>query len=130
MSREYTPLQKRLLEVLMDDDVKGNIRKAMAKAGYSPETSVMAVIKSLKKELTDIAEEYIAAHAPAAAFGMAGAMEDAMSPDMKEKLTAMKEILDRGGVVKKDGSALGDAQKMGTLFFLPAKKAAELEGDE
>ncbi len=127
--RELTDMQKAFLVHLMSDEAKGDPRIAMTMAGYQPSSDVMYLIRSLRKEILETAEEYIAGHAGRAAFGMVGVMDDALAPDIKEKMVAMKEVMDRAGLIKKDGiHGLSDIGQ-GVIFVLPAKKKAEDDGE-
>ena len=127
--RELTDMQKAFLVHLMSDEAKGDPRKAMTLAGYQPGSDVMYLIRSLRKEILEVAEEYIAGHAGRAAFGMVGVMDDALDPAVKERMVAMKEVMDRAGLIKKDGlHSLADIGA-GVIFVLPAKKEAPDEDD-
>ncbi len=115
-----TEKQKDFLIHLMGEESQGNPRKAMHLAGYAPNTDMMTLVKTLRKEILELAEEYLAAHATEAAYGMVGAM-DSIDPSIKDKMQAMREVMDRAGVIKKDGiTQIGDAVK-GILFILPEK---------
>ena len=126
-NRVLTDLQKAFLKALMSEEAKGNPKVAMQMAGYAPDSDVIAVLRSLRKEILDLAEEWLAGHATVAAYGMTEASQDALHPDIKERMAAMKDVMDRAGVIKKDGiGSLGDAAK-GILFILPSKDEDESE---
>jgi hypothetical protein len=120
MSRELTDQQKRFLEAL--PGCLGNIRSAMNKAGYSKTTPQSSVINSLKDEIIEVTKQILAANAPYAASTLVEALSNATSPGLQYKLAAVKEILDRTGVVKEERiNVTGDSG----LFILPAKAKAE-----
>jgi hypothetical protein len=126
MRKELTELQAKFLEVLFDDDVKGDIRKAMNKSGYTPGADKSKLINSMRDHIVEAAETYLAMNSPKAAVALTDSMDDPTSLGIKEKLTAAKEILDRAGIVKKDGlTGIGDAAA-GVIFIIPQKDNEEV----
>jgi hypothetical protein len=128
MARELTDQQKRFLEAL--PGCGGNIRSAMAEAGYAKTTPQSVVITSLKDEIIDVTKQILAANAPYAAATLVETLSHATSPGIQHKLTAIKEILDRTGVIKEE--RINISNDGGGLFILPAKntKVVELNGDD
>lgn len=121
MAKNHTPQQKEFLRELADPANKGDIRKCMTAAGYHEKANMDHLISGLKSEILDIAERVLAAHAVQASMAMAGVIsDDVLAPDVKERMAAMREVMDRAGVIKKDGMKLGDGQGA-AIVFLPAK---------
>lgn len=125
--KQYTEQQLAFLEHLYGE-AKGDFKVALALAGYSPNTRVSDVVKSLKQEIVEMALNYVALSAPQAAFKMAQVMH---TPDMAGASIAIKaaqEILNRAGVNTKDDVSINVPQ--GGIFIMPAKKAPVLIEEE
>jgi len=120
--KELTERQKELIDALMGP-AKGDIRKAMQLAGYSPNTNTMEVIKPIRDEVKEAAEMVISMNAPKAALGVVGVLDDPTALGAKNAVSAAKEVLDRAGVVKKEQVEV-NAPK-GAMFILPPKKDDE-----
>lgn len=118
--RELTELQKRFLDALFNE-AKGNVRQAMASAGYSPDYKSTQLIKTLKDEIVEHAKFVLAANAPNAVLAMVDILHDPVSQGCKEKMRAAEQILDRIGVVKSDKVEI-ENRVSGSIFFLPAKQ--------
>ena len=117
--RELTEKQEVFLDKLFGE-AKGNPRTAGELAGYS-EHSYPKVIRNLKKEILERAENYLAVHAPKAAIKMTDMMdEDGTTPNASIRLEAARQILDRIGIVKKDQLDVNMKAVHG-LFILPKK---------
>ena len=117
MAREYTEKQKAFLAAL--PETKGNIRAAMDAAGYSKETTVSDVVKGLKDEIIEVTKDILVTNGPFAAMSLVEVLMDPTAGGTTQKLTAVKEILDRIGVIKEDKMTI--ATDGGGLFILPAK---------
>lgn len=115
-----TEKQQLFLDALVGE-AKGNHRKAMEIAGYSPNTSINDVVKNLKDEILDRASMVLALNAPAAAFGMVGVLNDPTTLGARNAVAAAKEIMDRTGLIKKDVVEV-KTQESG-LFVLPPKSS-------
>lgn len=123
----YTEKQLAFLEA-MAGPAKGNIRSAIKMAGYGDGVNARDVVPSLQDELVQIAEHILATHAPQAAFGITGVLDDPTALGAKNAVMAAKEVLDRVGIVKKekmevttDGSG---------IFILPPKNSQKEEEEE
>ena len=117
MSKEYTDKQKAFLAAL--PETKGDIRGAMDKAGYSKATTVSEVVKGLKDEVLEITKDILVTNGPFAAMSLVEVLMDPSAAGTTQKLTAVKEILDRIGVIKEDKMTI--STEGGGLFILPAK---------
>ena len=99
MSRELTERQQKFLAVLFDE-AGGDIVTAKKLAGYSDATSSTEVVNSLKEEILDATQTYMARNAPKAAMAMVSALYDPTELGIRDKMAAAKELLDRTGLVK------------------------------
>jgi len=100
--RTYTELQSRFLDIFMKEEFRGDIRKAMKEAGYNDTTSVADIIKSLKDEMIERAEQVLAANGMKAVFGLVDSMDNPNALGTANRIKAAREILDRIGVSKKN----------------------------
>lgn len=117
---KYTEKQEAFLEALLGE-ARGDIREAMRIAGYSDNTKVGEVVGPLKDEILERSSTMMALHAPKAAFGMIGVLDDPTALGARNQINAAKEILDRTGLVKKEQVEV--TAKGGGMFILPPKKS-------
>lgn len=117
--RLYTQQQSAFLEVLFNE-AKGNLRKAMTLAGYGDNTPIGQVVKSLSKEITQMSQEYIAAHTAKATIAMIQVLDDPSALGTPNLIKAAENILNRAGVSNKDANISLDIPE-GGLVILPAK---------
>ena len=117
--RNLTDMQEKFLDVLFGE-AKGNPREAARLAGYS-ENSYSKVIRNLKKEITDLAENHLSTHSAQAANRLITLLdEDGTTPQASIRLAAANSILDRVGLGKKDSLDI-NMKAMHGIFILPAK---------
>lgn len=117
--KNLTDMQEKFLEALFGE-AKGNPKNAAEIAGYSG-TSYPKVIRNLKKEIIELAENYLAFHSAKAASRMVDLLdEDGTTPQASIRLEAAKQILDRIGVSKKDQLDI-NMKSVSGIFVLPAK---------
>jgi len=129
--REYTELQQKFLDCVLDDNHKGDIRKAMMTAGYSPTMPTSAVIKSLSEELIELAKNVVAANSIKAVFSTLDILDNPASLGASNKLKAAQTILDRAGIKKEESQDINLKVPQGGLVILPAKEVeAEIETAE
>lgn len=121
MAKELTDLQKRFLDELFKPENKGEWRKAMKAAGYTSLSRYMDLVKSLRQEIIEMAETYVALNAPKAAMETVGVLEKPTSLGARNTIAAAKEIMDRAGLVKIDKTKIEVDTSKGMLFILPAK---------
>ena len=116
---ELSDQQKNFLTVFFGE-ANGNAKQAAEIAGYS-ESYYPDLVKNLKEEIINRAEEILAAHSPKAALGMIHALdEDGSTPGVNIRMEAAKQILDRVGVSKKERIDMNVKQATG-IFILPPK---------
>jgi coenzyme F420-reducing hydrogenase delta subunit len=116
---ELSEQQKTFLTALFGQ-ANGNAKQAAEMAGYS-ESYYPELVRNLKEEIINRAEEILAAHSPKAALGMIHALdEDGSTPGVNIRMEAAKQILDRVGVSKKERIDMNVKQATG-IFILPPK---------
>ena len=123
--KELTEMQQIFLDNVVTTG--GDLKKAAELAGYKG--NHYQVIKSLKDELVDMAQNLLAHNAPKAAMKLIEVMEsDRPVPQASSKLQAAQTILDRVGVAKTERLNI-DHNVSGGLFILPQKETVIVEGE-
>lgn len=125
MTRKLTERQQKFLNALFAD-ANGNIKDAKIIAGYSPSTNNQEIIKSLKEEILEATQIFMASNAPLAAMAMVGGLYDPTELGIRDKMTAARELLDRSGLVKTEKMQV---ESTGGVMLMPPKKAQEEEND-
>ena len=121
--RNLTDMQEKFLDVLFAE-ARGNPREAARLAGYS-ENSYSKVIRNLKKEITELAENHLLTHSAQAANRLIALLdEDGTTPQASIRLAAANSILDRVGIVKKDQLDI-NMKALHGIFILPAKDGTD-----
>lgn len=124
-NRKLTEKQESFLENLLE--TKGDIAKAAELAGYSGNTN--QVIKALKEEIVDLAQNILAKEAPKAAFKLVEVMtSNKPMPNINAKLQAAQTLLDRVGVTKQDKVEVNH-NVSGGIFILPEKESIIIDGN-
>jgi|TARA_R100001463_G_scaffold19898_3_gene48778 hypothetical protein len=121
MTRQYTENQVKFLDVLFDE-AGGDVATAKKLAGYADGTSTTVVVKSLKEEILEATQQYMARNAPKAAVAMAGALLDPTELGLRDKMSAAKELLDRTGLVKTEKLQV---EASGGVMLMPPKKQSD-----
>jgi len=122
--RKLTEKQEQFLNSLIE--TQGDINKAADLAGYAG--NPYQVVKSLKDEIVDLAQNILAKEAPKAAFKLVELMtSDKPIPNSNTKLQAAQTLLDRVGVTKTDKVSV-DHNVNGGIFILPEKETIIIEG--
>ena len=117
--RNLTDMQEKFLNVLFGE-AQGNPREAARIAGYS-EHSYPKVIRNLRKEITELAENHLSTHSAKAATRLTTLLdEDGTTPHASIRLAAANSVLDRVGIVKKDQLDINMKSVHG-IFILPSK---------
>ena len=126
--RNLTDMQEKFLDVLFGE-ARGNPREAAKIAGYS-EHSYPKVIKNLKREITELAENHLSTHSAKAATRLTTLLdEDGTTPHASIRLAAANSVLDRVGIVKKDQLDI-TMKAMHGIFILPAKDTPKNDTNE
>tara|TARA_R110000823_G_scaffold167973_2_gene300207 strand:- start:183 stop:557 length:375 start_codon:yes stop_codon:yes gene_type:complete len=121
MTRQYTENQVKFLDVLFDE-AGGDVATAKKLAGYAEGTSTTVVVRSLKEEILDATQQYMARNAPKAAVAMASALLDPTELGLRDKMSAAKELLDRTGLVKTEKLQV---EASGGVMLMPPKKQSD-----
>jgi hypothetical protein len=119
MARQLTEKQQKFLAVLFDE-ANGNVIRAKELAGYASGYSTTEIINSMKDEIMEATQSYLARNAPLAAVSMVGAMLDPTELGLKDKMNAAKEVMDRVGLVKTEKLQV---ESSGGVMLLPPKNA-------
>ena len=123
MARKLTERQQKFLNALFAD-ANGSIKDAKIIAGYSPSTNNQEIIKSLKEEILEATQIFMASNAPLAAMAMVGGLYDPTELGIRDKMTAARELLDRSGLVKTEKMQV---ESTGGVMLMPPKKTQEEE---
>lgn len=118
--KALNPQQEMFLDYLFSGTDIMHPDEAKQRAGYPKNYPVIKIIKGIQKELLERADEYLAMHTPAGVTGLVNIMNNPHDPGNKIKLQAIIEILDRGGVVKKEKAEVA-APTQNFIFTLPSK---------
>ncbi len=117
-----TTKQKAFLSFLAGE-AQGDIREAMALAGYSLHTRPEEVVGSLSEQILEISNRLISTNSVKAVSKLLSILDQPNKPGTKEVLAAAKELLDRAGIFKeKNGQGAGTTIKADNVFILPAKE--------
>ena len=118
MTRALTEKQQKLLAE-MCDEAGGDIVTEKKLAGYHNATSAAEVVKSLKEEIRDATQTYMARNVPKAAMSMVNALYDPTELGIRDKMQAAKELLDRTGLVKTEKMQV---EAKGGVMLMPPKQ--------
>ena len=122
-SRQLTEKQQKFLDVLFEE-ARGSLVEAKKLAGYSDNQATSEIVGSLKEEILDRTNMYLAQSAPRAAMAMVGALYDPTELGIKEKMQAAKEVMDRVGIIK---SEKVQVEAIGGVMILPPKRSEDDE---
>ena len=117
MARELTEKQQKFLHVLFDE-AGGDVLSAKKLAGYSDTYSTTDVVNSLKEEILESTQSFMARNAPKAAMAMVGGLYDPTELGIRDKMSAAKELLDRTGLVKTEKVQV---EAKGGVMLMPPK---------
>jgi hypothetical protein len=123
MAKSLTPLQQKFLDALFGE-AEGDPQLAKKLAGYSPDTATMHIINSMKEEIIEQAQLYLAMHSPKASKAMVDVMDDPVALGNDNKLKAAAQILDRVGIAKQEKVEV-KSNTTGIFLLPPKNKNAE-----
>ena len=109
-------------------DAKFDVSKAKEIAGFSPNYSSTRLMQYLRVEIMERCEILMALHTPKAVGELIGLIYDPTQLGSKEKLAAIKELMDRGGLPKTEKIQHSSDENQ-AIFILPPKKKIILEGE-
>ena len=118
MERKLTEKQQKFLDVLFEE-AEGNFVTAKKLAGYSENVYTASIVESLEDEIAELVKKYLARSGVKAAYTMTQAMANPTELGIKEKMSAAKDILDRGGFKATDKV---EVKAETPLFILPSKE--------
>ena len=122
--KELTEQQEKFLSVLFSE-AQGSPQKAGEIVGYHPSTWPK-VVKALRNEIIEQAENVLAAHSPKAVMSMTNALDaDGSIPQANIRMEAAKQILDRVGIAKREKLDI-EAKIQQGIFILPAKEMSNV----
>jgi len=121
MARQLTEKQQKFLDVLFDE-AGGNVVIAKQLAGYSNNNSTTEIIRSIKEEIMEITQLYMARNAPVAAMSLVDGMVEPTQLGLREKIIAAKDLLDRVGLAKTEKLQV---EAPNGLMILPPKEKDE-----
>ena len=125
MNKELTTKQQSFLDNLVS--CNGDAKRAAELAGYA-EGSYTSVVKALKTEIIELAENILAQNAPKASLKLVEVMNSEQPiPQANVRLQAAQTLLDRVGLAKTDKLDV-NLQNSNGLFILPAKQEVVIEG--
>lgn len=126
--RNLTDTQEKFLDALFGE-AKGDPKLAAEIAGYAPH-SYPKVVRNLKKEIIELAENHLSTYSAKAAAKMVDLLEeDGTTPHANIRLAAASQILDRVGIVKKDQLDI-NMKALHGIFILPAKDGTNKDQEE
>tara|TARA_R100001509_G_scaffold114215_1_gene69364 strand:- start:436 stop:804 length:369 start_codon:yes stop_codon:yes gene_type:complete len=121
--RKLTDKQQKFLDVLFDE-AGGSVIEAKKLAGYSDNNSTSEIVKSLKEEILEITQLFMARNAPRAAMSLVDGMIEPTQLGLKEKIISAKDLLDRVGLVKTEKLQV---EAHNGLMILPPKDNTDKE---
>lgn len=107
---------------MLFDEAGGDVVTAKKLAGYSDATSTTEVVNSMKEEILDSTQSFMARNAPKAAMAMVSGLFDPTELGIRDKMAAAKELLDRTGLVKTEKLQV---EAKGGVMLMPPKNAEE-----
>ena len=117
MDRQLTERQQKFLSVLFDQ-AGGDVVVAKKIAGYADTTGTTEVVNSMKEEILESTQSFMARNAPKAAMAMVGGLYDPTELGIRDKMAAAKELLDRTGLVKTEKVQV---EAKGGVMLMPPK---------
>lgn len=99
--KQLNEYDKRFLDAFFTKESFGDYELAKELAGYPETTPLNQILDKLADEIKERTIKFMALNAPRAAITLVDAMTG-LRPVNKEQLKAGIEVLDRGGVVKRE----------------------------
>ena len=120
MEKQLTEKQQKFIEALFGE-AKGSPKKAAEIAGYSNALQGYNIVKVIRKEIIEAAENILALNAPRAAHLVVDILngKDVLF-DHKNRMDAAKQILDRVGVNKNERGNI-TVEGDNAIILFPAK---------
>lgn len=128
-NNDLTEQEQQFLDCLFDEELNPDMDPAIAKraAGYAKRVPIVKIISGLQGKLQDDIQSYFLSKAPLAARKVVGMLEnDNPIPGSERILQAAREVLDRGGVTKKEKAQVEIKMPIGVIP-LPALRETIIE---
>ena len=115
----------------VDNGVPEKMALTLAKqeAGYSENTKMAHILKSIDEELVSHASMELKLTLPRAVRGLKSVLEDPEQKGAANAIAASNSILDRTGIVKKEAKDVNITMPSG-LAFMPTKKPVSLTDED
>ncbi len=97
---ELTEMQQKFVDILLDDNITSP-QEAAKLAGYAQLSQAMKS-KNVQKHILDSTQKYLATNAPKAVKSLLKILDEPDTKGGANAIAAAKEVLDRGGLAKKD----------------------------
>lgn len=117
--KSLTPRQQAFLSYLFTE-AGGDVRAAMDMAGYSKQTKISEIVGALHDQIQELTRQFVNSTAPSALFTLLSVLKNPTQPGANVALKAADSLLDRGGIIKNDGSK-GETTVQ-NIFILPEKR--------
>jgi len=117
--KTLTDIEKRFLNALFSKEAFGDYEIAKELAGYAETTPTNEIAMRLSEEIKERTYQFMALNSPRAAIMMIKGLSGE-KPISKEVLKISTEILDRGGVVKREQVDV-HLDTPNAVIILPAK---------
>lgn len=121
MTQELDTKEILFLEYLFDGEGMRHPTEAKVMAGYAADYPLLKIMKRVKTELIDRMDAAITMHAPKALLALLDLMNEPETPGNKLKKEIALDLLDRGGVVKKEKAEVAPVAPS-YVFVLPQKQ--------
>lgn len=118
--KELTRQEQLFLDYLFDGQDIRHPEEAKIMAGYDKTYPLNKIIKNIHQTMLDSFDQALAMYVPEAIMGLVSIMRDPTEPGAKIKLQAIQDLLDRGGIVKKEKTEV-QQQPQNFMFVLPPK---------
>lgn len=112
-----TEKQQKFLDVLFNE-AEGDFVKAKKLAGYSDNTPTREIVDSLEDEISKLVKKFLANSGVKAAYTINQIVDDPTIIGGKERLSAAKDLLDRGGF---KATEKVEVTAKDPIFILPPK---------
>ncbi len=112
------------LDYLFDGEGMRHPNEAKELAGYPKNYPILKIMKAVQQELIERMDSTATMYTPQAFMELVALMNEPETPGSKLKLQVLLEILDRGGVVKKEKTEISK-EAPNFVFVIPSKVTIE-----
>lgn len=118
--KQKTEMEQKFLDALFGEAI-GDVPLAMKIAGYAKTTRSTYLVRTLANDIIELCKTELALNSPKAVIKLIGILDNPTDLGNRERITAIKEILDRAGLVKVD-KVEHSGSVPSAIFILPPKK--------